>query len=125
MRQSSAFDPTTVGNIPTSVGERVAAFLRTLHPVKPALAVAATTGAVTPAQAEKWFARTSAPSGPALLALIRSYGPEFLAAIFDDAPAWVREAERAEKQAALERQLAETRAMLDALNEIQIDRSHA
>ena len=97
-----------------NIGDRATFFLRAVHPTKPALAAACASG-VSQAQAAKWFEGAAAPSGGALLALIRAYGPAFLAAMFDDAPDWVRAAERAQMQDELERRLAETRAALDAL----------
>jgi hypothetical protein len=85
--------------------ERVIAFLRARHPTKTAEEIeAATRGRVGAGTAKKWLSRVSAPSFIACLALIQAYGPEFLAAVMDEHPAWLSAAARAERLAKLERE---------------------
>lgn len=105
MRKSSVNHRKTFGSDQKSFGHRVAAFLRARHPQKPTVHAAAATGC-TPAQVEKWLGGASAPSGAAFQRLIAAYGPAMLAAVFiDDAPEWVRAAERAERHARLEAEI--------------------
>jgi hypothetical protein len=81
---------------------RIADFLRAQHPAKTAQSAAALIG-VDAARVAKWLDGTSAPNGPALVALFNAYGPAFLAAVMGDcAPRWLDDAARAERLAAIE-----------------------
>jgi hypothetical protein len=105
------------GHLSPACAERVVLFLRARHPAKTAEEVeAATFGRVSSATAKKWLAGVSNPSFFGCIALISAYGPEFLAAVMDDAPAWLSEAARAEKLAGLETEQARIAAAIAALN---------
>ena len=98
--------------------ERVANFLRQVHPSKTAVNVAADTGCSV-YQVEKWLDASSAPSGPAIERLISAYGPEFLVAFMPDRFDWldaalqVREAKAMESELdALQKRLNQLRANL-------------
>lgn len=78
-------------NSPTTVGERVAAFLRRHHPVKTATAVWAETG-IPEDTAEKLLERCSAPSTGNFLLMLEAYGPAFVTACLPNPPAWLSEA---------------------------------
>ena len=63
-----------------TVAERVNDFLRSRYPRDTAKLAEAATG--VPAKTiAKWLTRSSAPSGPALLACLLGLGPEFLVAV--------------------------------------------
>lgn len=94
--------------------DRVVAFLVARHPVKTAEAIEAETG-VAASTARKWLSGSSRPSFVACLALIRVYGPEFLASVMADPPSWVSKAASA---ADAER----TRAQIEALQR-RLDRT--
>lgn len=97
--------------------ERVAAFLRQMHPVKTAEAVAAETGLACDT-VRKWLARASAPALPALLALIAVYGPDFLDAVLARPPDWVVRAAQQRRLVALEAEQARlSRMILDLRGE--------
>lgn len=101
--------------------DRLVAYLRRLHPVKTAEAVAARCrGQISAAQVRKWLNRGSQPSGAALLWLATCYGPSLLVACFGPCPAtcggrpdWLDVAMSAEKEEQLGRRLAALRAELD------------
>jgi hypothetical protein len=90
---------------------RVAAFLRGRFPVKTAECVAAETG-VAAETVRQWLKGVARPGFPHLLALIGAYGPEFLSAMFPNAPRWLEAARRAERQRELEAELAALAARL-------------
>lgn len=73
----------------TSAADRVAAFLRRLHPIKTAENVAADTG-LNADTVQKWLDRGSMPSAVGLIYLVGAYGPDFLSACMGDrAPEWL------------------------------------
>lgn len=113
VRVSSVTASKTVGICPTIVGERVAAFLRSRHPVKTAINVAAETGCSAD-QIEKWIERSSSPSGPALVRLVWTYGPELLA-VLPGAPAWLDRAQRDERAREIKAQIEAAQAELAEL----------
>jgi hypothetical protein len=91
--------------------ESLAAFLRRIHPAKTADCVAVDTG-VAAETVRGWLKSASRPGCKHLLALIGAYGPEFLVAMFPNAPRWLRAVQRAERQSELESELAAVRAGL-------------
>lgn len=73
----------------TNAAERVADYLRRLHPAKTAENVSADTG-LNAETVQKWLDRGSMPSAVGLIYLVGAYGPEFLAACMGEkAPAWL------------------------------------
>lgn len=67
--------------------ERLAAFLRRLHPFKTAEAVAAQCrGQVSAEQVRKWLALRSAPGGVAMICLASAYGPQLMLALYGPSP---------------------------------------
>ena len=102
--------------VPTDVGERVATFLRRLHPRGTAATVAAETGCGVDA-GEKWLERASMPNGRAMLRLFLAYGPAFVLAVIDEAPAWLGEAASWERQRTLEAAIAAQAAELARMRE--------
>jgi hypothetical protein len=100
--------------------DRLRTFLRRIHPSKTAANVAADTGCSAD-QVEKWLVSTALPNCLATMRLVAAYGPEFLAAMFGTAPAWLDAAcaaDRAKKIdleiARREQELADLRAQLQA-----------
>lgn len=91
------------------------AFLRQRHPLKTPDCVAADTG-VPAGTVQKWLDRGSAPSVAHYCRLWLAYGPEFLAATIENAPAWLDAAHRAEAAARIE---AEIEARQSALAELR------
>jgi hypothetical protein len=98
--------------------EKVGRFLRKVHPVNTAAEVSVKTGIPTRTVQRYLASCPVVPSGGALLRLIFAYGPEFLAAILPDAPAWVDRAKAEERRAALE---AERMAIEEKLAELRGD----
>ena len=98
-------------SIRTSVGERVVAYLRHLHPSKTADNVSAQTG-IPAGTIQKWLDRGSAPNADAYCRLGRAYGPDFLAATWDIAPSWLSEAVREQRAATLQAEIAALEAKL-------------
>ena len=91
---------------PQTFGARIAAFLRSIHPLKTAGAVEADTR-IPAKTVEKWLAGWSSPSGNTYHRLIEVYGPELFVFVNPDAsPASLQEAARVCRQARLERQAA-------------------
>ena len=96
---------------PKVLGDLVQSFLRRRHPAKTALSVvAATDGRLKDHQVQRWLEGASAPSGAALMTLISAYGPEFLAAVFPSAPAWLDAACRDAQITRLEKEIQELQA---------------
>lgn len=99
-----------------SLGERVSAFLRRMHPSKTADNVAAETG-VPVNTIKTWLQRGSAPDAEGYTALWIAYGPAFLEALADSrSPDWLKQIRRAHEAlqlkaeiAALEKKLAGVR----------------
>lgn len=114
MRQSSGHRPTSVGNSPRDIGERLARFLRERHPQKTALSVAAETD-IPASTVEKLIERCSAPSATTLWALIRAYGAQVVEASFPDAPEWISEAAHRQRIAEAEAALDRAKVALDKL----------
>jgi len=102
------------GTCPKNFGRSVEKFLRDVHPAKTAANVSADTGCSV-AQVEKWLEGASAPNGSAFARLTCAYGPAFLSAVLPDAPGWLNVAVRAERQAALEKRMADDQAELNRL----------
>ena len=98
----------------TDVGDRVNAFLRQRHPHKTPDHVAVETG-VPAGTVQKWLDRGSAPSVAHYCRLWLAYGPEFLAATIERAPAWLDAAHRAEEAARLKAEIAAREARLAKL----------
>lgn len=97
-----------------SAGERLAAYLRRVHPVKTPEAVeTATDGAVSADLVRKILARQSAPSFTTFAALILAYGPDLLAATLPDCPRWLDRVQRAERRASLQAEIERLEAELD------------
>jgi hypothetical protein len=88
-----------------TLGERVCAFLRQRHPVKTADNVAADTG-IAFNTIKTWLDRASAPNAEGYTALWMAYGPDFLAALADREPAWLRDVRRAQEAAQLKAEIA-------------------
>lgn len=100
----------------TEVAERITTFLREAHPHKTAEHVAAATGEAV-STVEKWLERGSAPSGPALLRLLRAYRWPLISALYDGDVSWLAEqahAERVEREAE-QKMMGEARAEYRAL----------
>lgn len=74
--------------------------------------VAADTGC-SAAQVEKWS--TSLPGFIATMRLIAAYGPEFLAALFENPPAWIVAACAAERGARIDSEIARRERELEEL----------
>lgn len=91
--------------------DRLAGFLRRLHPAKTADCVAADTG-VAAETVRGWLKSSARPGCNHLLALIGAYGPEFLVAMFPNALRWLEAAQLAERQSELEAELASVSASL-------------
>jgi transcriptional regulator with XRE-family HTH domain len=77
------------------------AFLRARHVAKTAEAVEAATG-ISAATVKNWLAGVAQPGGDAMARLALAYGPDFLLAMTDRAPAWLSDAVRAQRQTELE-----------------------
>lgn len=99
-----------------SLGERVSAFLRRMHPVKTADNVAVETG-IPVNTIKTWLQRGSAPDAEGYTALWIAYGPDFLEALAAGrSPDWLVQIRRAHEAlqlkaeiAALEKKLAGVR----------------
>lgn len=114
MRQDRVFGRQVgVSRRQLSVGERTAAFLRSVHPERTAANVAADTkGRITAKTVEKMLERQSAPSATNWIILFETYGPEFMCALLGErAPAWLTEAGRAQARAQLDAKIAELEAL--------------
>ena len=92
------------------------AFLRHRHPLKTPDHVAAESG-VPAGTVQKWLDRGSAPSVAHYCRLWLAYGPEFLAATIERAPAWLDAAHRAEEATRLKAEIAAREARLAKLEE--------
>jgi hypothetical protein len=86
-------------------------FWRRLYPVKTVQNVAGALGA-PPRTVEKWLDGTSTLSVRWYLKALSVWGPDFLAASFDDPPDWVDQAAAAAERRRLERELAAIEARL-------------
>lgn len=97
---------------PQIFGERIAEFLRGIHPTKTAACVEAETQ-ISSKTVGKWLEGASSPSGNAYHRLIEVYGPELFVFVSPDAsPASLREAARICRAARLERQASTIRQQL-------------
>ncbi len=89
-----------------SLGERVSAFLRRLHPIKTADNVAVETG-IPVNTIKTWLQRGSAPDAEGYTALWVAYGPDFLAAAAANrSPEWLAQARRAQEAKHLKAQIS-------------------
>lgn len=88
-----------------TLGERVCAFLREQHPAKTADNVSADTG-IPYNTVKTWLDRASAPNAEGYTALWIAYGPDFLAALADREPAWLKEIRRVQEAAHLKAEIA-------------------
>jgi transcriptional regulator with XRE-family HTH domain len=95
--------------------DRLAAFLRGARPTKTACAVAADLG-LSARTVEKWMTGEARPNVAAVVALACAYGPEAVAALMRDPPAWLDEAVRLRRRAALDAEMAALQARRDALD---------
>lgn len=86
-------------------------FLRRLHPVKTADAVAADTG-IKADTVRKLLAGVAEPSFRHYSRLLFAYGPEFAACVYERAPAWLRAGVRDQRQRQLEEDLMATARQL-------------
>jgi NAD-dependent oxidoreductase involved in siderophore biosynthesis len=93
---------------PAAIAGRLRLYLTARHPVKTAAAVAAATG-LNESGIAKWLDARSAPSSPALLVLVGTYGPSVLAAAMAHPPKWLDDATAQQRRAEIE-------AELEALN---------
>ncbi len=94
-----------------TLGERVCSFLRERHPVKTADNVSADTG-IAYNTVKTWLDRASAPNAEGYTALWIAYGPDFLAALADREPAWLKDIRRAQEAAHLKAEIAALEAKL-------------
>jgi hypothetical protein len=96
---------------PAAIAGRLRLYLTARHPVKTAAAVAAATG-LNESGIAKWLDGRSAPSSPALLVLVGTYGPSVLAAAMANPPQWLDDAAAQQRRAEIEAELdALTRAL--------------
>lgn len=96
---------------PAAIAGRLRLYLTARHPIKTAAAVAAETG-LQEATVTRWLAGRSAPSSPALLVLVGTYGPSVLAAAMAHPPRWLDDATARQKRAEIEAELESlTRAL--------------
>lgn len=95
----------------SEVAERVCAFIRAVHPYKPAQHVHARTG-IKPRTVEKWLERTSAPMSAHFVVLFLAYGPEFLCAVAETPPDWLTQASEAARDQSIEAKIEKLRASL-------------
>jgi hypothetical protein len=94
-----------------TIAGRLRMFLTARHPLKTACSVAAATG-LQEAAVAKWLDGRSAPSSPALLVLVGTYGPSVLAAAMANPPQWLDDAAAQQRRAEIEAELdALTRAL--------------
>jgi hypothetical protein len=93
---------------------RANAWLRGRHPGKTAECVAADIG-ISVNTVRKWLSRESRPNAVAVFRLIAAYGPEFLAAVYPKAPAWLSSIVRAERLASLDAEIADLQAAREVL----------
>ena len=89
---------------PAAIAGRLRMFLTARHPVKTCAAVAAATGLHESAVA-KWLDGRSAPSSPALLVLVGTYGPAVLAAAMARPPQWLDDAAARQQRAEIEAEI--------------------
>ena len=100
---------------PKVLGEKTQNFLKSRHPQKTAANVVIDTdGRLKEAQIERWLEGVSAPSGAALIVLISAYGPEFLAAVLQNPPAWLDAARRSESVARIDAEIEKLKAKREA-----------
>lgn len=117
LRQASHFGPTPVGKVPTTVGARVAAFLRGRYPVKTASCASAETG-IHAATIEKMLERESAPSAHAFLLMAQAFGPAFMLDCYIQPPQWLSDAAHAARIRDAETRLEQAQAEIDRLKAV-------
>ncbi|WP_298981513.1 hypothetical protein [uncultured Roseibium sp.] len=115
MTYSCARQPQLLRNRPQEVAvdlSRVAEFFRRRYPTGTAAAVAADLGVPT-RTVEAWLSSTPRePRGVQILKCILVYGPEFLAVLLPDTPAWLSEAAQNEADQRLKDQINALKAQL-------------
>jgi len=89
-----------IGKFSEARWDRAVAYLRALHPLKTADAVAADTG-IKADTVRKMLAGVCEPTFRNFTRLLFAYGPEFAACVYPSAPAWLSAAGRAEHQSKL------------------------
>lgn len=94
--------------------DRAVAFIRRLYPTKTADCVAADTG-LSAQTVRRWLEGVAKPSWAGFSRLIFAYGPAFLIAVYPNAPAWLDDAHRRERLAALEAAQARIQAEIAEL----------
>ncbi|MCV9940952.1 hypothetical protein OIU35_31765 [Boseaceae bacterium BT-24-1] len=123
MRQSRSAVRQLTDSRQTNVGEREAkaeriiAFLRRMYPSKTADNVAADIGGSS-VTLQKMIDRRSTPSVVTYGRMLLAYGPEFLMAVYPNAPKWMSDAYRKEQQEALlaaQKRISEQLAALEPL----------
>lgn len=100
-----------LGNLSEASADRVCGFLRALYPERTAENVAADLGCSVDT-ARKWFDGVCAPSFIWFSRMISVYGPQFLAAAFDQPDGWLTLAARMDEQEKLEAELARIKSEL-------------
>ena len=101
-RRSAGFDPQSCVN-----------FLKTRYPLKTAQCVEADLD-IPARTVERWLTGLATPNGAAVFALIRAYGPAFVAACLPGL-GWVEEAKLRLERGVLEREIAQLRLRADAV----------
>lgn len=116
MRQSRKSVRTTVSDDRASVSERLVGFLRNLYPSDWSKNVARDLEASVHT-VSKLDERGSAPSLALFRRMVREYGPEAIAVLFDDgdSPEWLSDTVRAWRLAQLERQMSAIQERIDGL----------
>lgn len=114
MRQSRASSGQLSVAERTEKAERIIAFLRRLYPMKTAENVAADIGG-SAETVQKMMDRGSTPNVVTYGRMILAYGPDFLVAVYPNAPKWLNDAHRAARLAALEAEQARIQAEIAEL----------
>jgi hypothetical protein len=104
----------TCGKIDGESVKRAVAFIERRHPVKTGASFEAETG-ISAETFRKWRDGASMPGWRHSLKMILVFGPEFLAATVENAPAWLNDAYRAEMARKLTAEIAERQRELSEL----------
>lgn len=97
-----------------SLAQRVTRHLRAKHPHKTADRVGYDTG-ISVNTVQKWLQGAAKPNGYAMILLVNAYGPDFIAAVTPQPPAWLDRVHRAEQQIELEAEQRRIAEELEAL----------
>ena len=100
---------------PQNLGERIVEFLREVHPVKTIDSVAADIG-VARSTVAKWLEGACTPGAIPFIKLMGAYGPEFVVAVWPNAPKWMHQAYRDHQEEDLNRQMEAIRRKLETLS---------